>query len=109
MASFSFAGSNFPPNESTSSSNDSSSSNINNAPPPNPKPIPLLPPLLFLIFPLPPQVFLPQKVQPWERNEEQEGEDSKEFWLKAEKDAGDEAHNAFMGAASRHKIRCKAF
>ena len=42
-------------------------------------------------------------------SEKEEGEDSEELWLKAKKDAKDKAYNAFMGAASRHRRRCRAF
>lgn len=83
MSSPSFTGSN-------SLRSDLDSLSTNNAPPTIPNPIP--PPLSFPIFPLPPQVFLPQtrEVQPWEGNEEEEEEeDSNELQLKAEEGAVD--------------------
>ena len=64
--------------------------------------------LPFPIFPLPPQVFLSQEVQPWEGGEENEGEDSKELRLKAKKDVEDKARNILMRALSRRKRRRKA-
>ena len=42
-------------------------------------------------------------------SEKEEGEDSEELRLKAKKDAKDKAYNAFMGAASRHRRRRRAF
>ena len=54
-------------------------------------------------------MFLPQEVQPWEGSEEEEGEDLDELRLKAEEDAEDEAYTAFIGAASRHRRRHRAF
>lgn len=85
-SSFSSASSNCPKNDSTSSTNDSSSSNTSNAPPSSPELVPFPSPLPFPIFPLPPQVFLLQEVQPCEGSEEDEGEDFKELQLKAEED-----------------------
>ena len=99
MASSSSSSSNSPHTDSISSASDSS--NTINAPPPSPEmiaPPPLLP---FPIFPLPLQVFLSQKVQPWEGSEDDEGEDLEELRLKAEEDAEDEAHDTLMWASSR--------
>lgn len=57
----------------------------------------------------PPQVLLPHEVQPWERSAEDEEVDSEEIQLKTEEDAEDEACDAFIGASSRHRRRCRAF
>ena len=97
MSNFSFVASNSPKHNSSSSGDDSSSPSINIPPPP---PSPILPPLPFLIFPLPPQVFTLEEVHPLDWNEEEE-EDSEELQLKAE----DEEYNAFMAALSRHRRR----
>ena len=71
------------------------------APPSPPQPLTILP------FPL--EVFLPNEVQPWEVNEEDEEVNSEELQLKAEKDAEDAAYDSFMVSSSRRKRRHRVF
>ena len=58
------------------------------------------PPLPFLIHPLPPQVFIPKEVTPFNWSDEEQ-KDSKELRLKAEEDAEDATTATFMDAFIR--------
>ena len=77
-------------------------------PPAIPNLIPPPLPLPFPVFPLPPQVFLPQEVRPWEGSEEEEEKDLEALQLKAEEDAEDASYDAFMGNVPRGRRRHKA-
>ena len=79
-----------------------------NAPPLSPEMVAPPPFLPFPIFPLTPQVYLSQEVQPWKGNERDKGEDSKELRQKAEEDAENEANNTLIRASSMCKRRRRA-
>ena len=78
-------------------------------PPAIPNLIPPPLPLPFPVFPLPPQVFLPQEVRPWEGSEEEEEEDSEELRLKAEDNAKDASYDAFMGEFPKAQEKAQKF
>ena len=103
MSNLSSAGSNSPKHTSSSSkyAPGSPSNNIPLLPP-----SPVHPPLPFLIFPLPPQVFIPEEVHPldWSKYE---GEDFEELWLQAKEEAEEAEYNAFMASLSMCRRRCR--
>ena len=67
---------------------------------PSPPPSPVHPPLLVPIHPLPPRIFIPEEVVPFNWNDEK-GEDSEELRLAAE----DAVTTAFLRAPIHHKRR----
>ena len=79
MSNSSSDGSNSP--QHSSSSFESASSDHT----PSPLPSPVHPPLPFPIHPLPPQVFIPEEVAPFDWSDKEE-ENSEELWLRAEKE-----------------------
>ena len=70
----------------------------------SPPPSPMHPPLPFPIHPLPPQVFIPEEVAPFNWSDE-EGEDSEDLWLRAEEEAEDAVTTAFLDAPTRCRRR----
>ena len=70
---------------------------------PSPPPSPVHPPLPFPIHPLPPHVFIPKEVAPFDWSDEVEN--SKELRLRVEEEAEEAVTAAFLDAPTRRRRR----